>query len=147
MLGWWIWRRRRKGKTTRDQRRGLEALRRDLELGRLRRGFLGVVRGGNTPNPNMADGTPGTPVEELPAYVSLSFTVDANPCRYNPLRSPPTAVTRPPGYEEAVNTPRSPSTTRQLTTIEEEQSIHSRSQTPDPPPPSSRPDDDTTTLR
>jgi uncharacterized iron-regulated membrane protein len=54
VLGWWIWRRRRKGKTTRDQRRGLEALRRDLELGRLRRGFLGVVgRGGNnTPTTN-----------------------------------------------------------------------------------------------
>jgi uncharacterized iron-regulated membrane protein len=48
VLGWYLWRRRRKGKTTRDQRRGLEALRRDLELGRLRRGILGVVgRGGS----------------------------------------------------------------------------------------------------
>jgi hypothetical protein len=64
VLGWWIWRRRRRGKTNRDQRRGLEALRQDLELGRLRRGFLGVVgRGGN----NTA--TPTTPPsEELPAY-------------------------------------------------------------------------------
>jgi hypothetical protein len=62
VLGWYIWRRRRRGKTTRDQRRGLEALRRDIELGRLRRGFLGVVgRGGNNTQP------PAT--EELPAYV------------------------------------------------------------------------------
>jgi hypothetical protein len=61
VLGWWIWRRRRKGKTNRDQRRGLEALRRDLEIGRLRRGFLGVVgRGNNNP--------PTVPEEELPAY-------------------------------------------------------------------------------
>jgi uncharacterized iron-regulated membrane protein len=48
ILGFWYWRRRRRGKTTRDQRRGLEALRRDLELGRLRRGILGVGRRGNT---------------------------------------------------------------------------------------------------
>ena len=60
MLGWYLWRRRRKGKTTRDQRRGLEALRRDLELGRLRRGILGVVgRGGSNNSPTN---------EELPAY-------------------------------------------------------------------------------
>lgn len=50
ILGWWYWRRRRKGKTSRDQRRGLEALRRDLELGRLRRGFLGVVGRGGSPS-------------------------------------------------------------------------------------------------
>lgn len=62
ILGWWLWRRRRKGKTTRDQRRGLEALRRDLELGRLRRGILGVVGRGNTSG------------EELPTYpFNLSF--------------------------------------------------------------------------
>lgn len=67
VLGWWLWRRRRKGKTTREQRRGLEALRRDLELGTFRRGLLGVVgRGGGNNPPNTA------PAEELPAY--LSFT-------------------------------------------------------------------------
>jgi len=61
LAGWWYWRRRRKGKNTRDQRRGLEALRRDLELGRLRRGFLGVVgRGGSGHSLNSS--------EELPAY-------------------------------------------------------------------------------
>jgi|SRR5277367_2881315 len=63
VLGWWLWRRRRKGKTIREQRRGLEALRRDLELGTLRRGFLGVVgRGGGNNPPN------GSPAEDLPAY-------------------------------------------------------------------------------
>jgi len=61
LVGWWYWRRRRKGKHTRDRRRGLEALRRDLELGRLRRGFLGVVgRGGGGHSQNSS--------EELPAY-------------------------------------------------------------------------------
>jgi cytoskeletal protein RodZ len=64
VLAWYLWRRRRKGKTTRDQRRGLEALRRDLELGRLRRGLRGVVGrgGGNTNHSPSAD--------ELPAYTS-----------------------------------------------------------------------------
>ena len=61
LVGWWYWRRRRKGKHTRDRRRGLEALRRDLELGRLRRGFLGVVgRSGTGHSQNSS--------EELPAY-------------------------------------------------------------------------------
>jgi cobalamin biosynthesis Mg chelatase CobN len=65
VLAWYLWRRRRKGKTTRDRRRALEALRQDLELGRLRRGFLGVVgRGGGS-------GTASN--EELPAYVSQKF--------------------------------------------------------------------------
>lgn len=55
----------------RDRRRGLEALRRDLELGRLRRGFLGVVgRGGSNQSQNSA--------EELPAYSALDKWLVSN---------------------------------------------------------------------
>jgi len=121
VLGWWMWRRRRRGKTNRDQRRGLEALRQDLELGRLRRGFLGVVgRGGNNTT------TPTTPPsEELPAY--------------QPVRPPPAAVIRPPGYDvPLVPRPRTASG-GPLGTIEEEQSISSRAVTPEIPP---HPDDE-----
>jgi hypothetical protein len=67
LVGWWCWRRRRKGKNSRERHRGIEALRRDLELGRLRRGFLGVVgRSGNS-NPNSS--------EELPAYYFRARTL------------------------------------------------------------------------
>lgn len=124
VLAWYIWRRRRRGKTTRDRRRGLEALRRDLELGRLRRGILGVVgRGGNS------NSTP--PNEELPAYVPRLRGLIG---RYNPVRTPPSALTRPPEYEESVR-PRT-STGQPLHTIHEEQS---RSQTPDMPFPPGNP--------
>jgi hypothetical protein len=131
VLGWWIWRRRRRGKTNRDQRRGLEALRQDLELGRLRRGFLGVVgRGGNNTT------TPTTPPsEELPAYIPCHNQTDG---RYQPVRPPPAAVIRPPGYNEPlVPRPRTASG-GPLGTIEEEQSIASRAVTPEIPP---HPDD------
>ena len=67
VLAWYLWRRRRKGKNKRDQRRGLEALRQDLELGRIRRGLLGVVGKGNN--------SPSAANEELPAYV-LPFRME-----------------------------------------------------------------------
>jgi len=125
VLAWYIWRRRRRGKTTRDRRRGLEALRRDLELGRLRRGILGVVgRGGNSNStPPNEESTPAN--EELPAYVPQLRRLMG---RYNAVRTPPPALTRPPEYEESVR-PRT-ANGQPLHTIHEEQS---RSQTPDTP--------------
>jgi len=128
VLGWWLWRRRRKGKTTRDQRRGLEALRRDLELGRLRRGFRGVVGRANTHS-----ATNVSVNEELPAYAAPWEEING---RYQPVRSLPVAVTRPPGYEEVVTGRRTTSVGGGLHTIEEE-STASRAETPDgniPPP-------------
>jgi hypothetical protein len=132
VLGWWLWRRRRKGKTTRDQRRGLEALRRDLELGRLRRGFRGVVGRGNTHSATNLS-------EELPAYAISMEKVNG---RYQPVRSLPVAVTRPPGYEEVV-TGGTRTASGGLHTIEEE-STASRAETPDGnlPPPRARIRDD-----
>lgn len=122
VLGWWIWRRRRKGKTIRDQRRGLEALRRDMELGRLRRGFLGVVGRGGSNNP--------TPNEELPEYYSRSTKTN---CRYQPVRSPPSALTRPPGYNETVSPSRPRTANEPLHIIEEENPVLSQTETPDIP--------------
>lgn len=124
VLGWYLWRRRRKGKTTRDQRRGLEALRRDLELGRLRRGILGVVGRGGSNNPPTN--------EELPPYelVFLRKLIIS----YQNVQVPPSALTRPPGYEESITRPRT-ATGPLLHTIEEEQSIASRSETPETPLP------------
>ena len=53
--------------------------------------------------------------------------------RYQSVRTPPSALTRPPEYEEAL-TPRTRTASgHPLNTIEEEQSIISRTQTPDIP--------------
>ena len=60
-------------------------------------------------------------------------------CRYQPVRSPPVAVTRPPGYEEVVT--RGRTTSAGLHTIDEEESTAaSRVETPDgnAPPPRTR---------
>ena len=136
VLGWYLWRRRRKGKTSRDQRRGLEALRRDLELGRLRRGFLGVVgRGGNNNSPTN---------EELPAYVSpiiVREKLTIYMCSYQSVRVPLSSLARPPGYEESTTEPRTASV---LHTIEEEHSVTSRSGSPEIP---LRPEIHATTTR
>jgi hypothetical protein len=54
--------------------------------------------------------------------------------RYQSIRAPPSALTRPPGYEETVSLSRPRTASGQpLHTIEEEQSVASRPDTPDIP--------------